>query len=101
MEIGVLNVRVARAIQADEQLKKRCFACQSPDHFIRDCLQAKNGRRPPAAKGASKKQPGLSEWKGKDSILYAHSARALQECSSEVKNMKGKKVVPCLNPDAF
>ena len=33
----VLNARVARAIQADEQLKKRCFACQSPDHFIRDC----------------------------------------------------------------
>ena len=50
----VLNARVARAIQADEQLKKHCFACQSPDHFIRDCPQAKNGRRPLQPRGPPK-----------------------------------------------
>ena len=50
----VLNARMARAIQADEQLKKCCFACQSPDHFIRDCPQTKNGRRPPQPRGPHK-----------------------------------------------
>ena len=49
-----LNARMAQAIQADEQLKKRCFSCQSPDHFIRDCPQAKYGQRPPAAEGPPK-----------------------------------------------
>ena len=55
----------------------------------------------PCSRGGLQKQPSLSEWKGKDSILYTHSARALQECSSEVKNTKGEKAVPCLNPDTF
>ena len=50
----VLNARVAQAIQADEQLKKHCFACQSPDHFIRDCPQAKNGQRPLQPRGPQK-----------------------------------------------
>ena len=50
----VLTGRVARAIQADEKLKQRCFACQSPDHFIRDCPQAKNGRRPQQPRGPQK-----------------------------------------------
>ena len=37
---------MARAIQVDEQQQKRCFICQSPDHFVRNCPQAKNVRRP-------------------------------------------------------
>ena len=46
-----LNMRVACAIQANEQLHKHCFACQSPDHFIRECPQAKNVKRPLKPKG--------------------------------------------------
>ena len=61
----VLNARVARAIQADEQLKKRCFACQSPDHFIRDCPQAKNGRRPLQLRGPPKNNPASVSGKEK------------------------------------
>ena len=37
-----LTIRMARAIQVDEQQQKRCFICQSPDHFVRNCPQAKN-----------------------------------------------------------
>ena len=37
-----LTIRMARAIQVDEQQQKRCFVCQSPDHFVRNCPQAKN-----------------------------------------------------------
>ena len=37
-----LTIRMAKAIQADEQQQKHCFICQSPDHFTRNCPQAKN-----------------------------------------------------------
>ena len=37
-----LMIRMARAIQADEQQQKHCFVCQSPNHFARNCPQAKN-----------------------------------------------------------
>ena len=37
-----LTIRMARAIQVDEQQQKHCFVCQSPDHFVRNCPQAKN-----------------------------------------------------------
>ena len=37
-----LMIRMAKAIQADEQQQKHCFICQSPDHFARNCPQAKN-----------------------------------------------------------
>ena len=36
-----LTIRMAKAIQADEQQQKHCFICQSPDHFARNCPQAK------------------------------------------------------------
>ena len=49
-----LNMRVACAIQADEQLRKCCFACHSPDHFIRECPQAKNVKWPLKPKGPHK-----------------------------------------------
>ena len=41
-----LTIRMARAIQVDEQQQKCCFICQSHDHFVRNCPQAKNVRRP-------------------------------------------------------
>ena len=37
-----LTIRMAKAIQADEQQQKHCFICQSPDYFARICPQAKN-----------------------------------------------------------
>ena len=52
-----LNVRMAQAIKADEAQRKKCFVCQSPDHFIRDCPVAKNGRRPLQLRGPSKNNP--------------------------------------------
>ena len=38
-----INVKMANTIQANEQFKKHCFECNSPDHFIKDCPQTKNG----------------------------------------------------------
>ena len=79
----VLNARVAQAIQADEQLKKRCFACQSPDHFIRDCPQAKNGQRPLQLSGPPKNN--LASVSGKEKTpssmptLPEHSKNAPQK----------------------
>ena len=52
-----LNVRMAQAIKADEAQQKKCFVCQSPDHFIRDCPVAKNGRRPLQLRGPPKNNP--------------------------------------------
>ena len=93
---------MANAIQANEQFKKCCFECNSPDHFIKDCPQAKNGQRPPKANGASRKSVSFSESKGKDSILYAHSARAAAQIKSggEVKGRKSKEIL-YLYPNPF
>ena len=49
-----LTIRMAKAIQADEQQQKCCFICQSPDHFARNCPQAKNVRRPLQPRGPAK-----------------------------------------------
>ena len=49
-----LMIRMARAIQADEQQQKHCFVCQSPNHFARNCPQAKNVRRPLQPRGPPK-----------------------------------------------
>ena len=49
-----LTIRMAKAIQADEQQQKCCFICQSPDHFARNCPQAKNVRRPLQLRGPPK-----------------------------------------------
>ena len=48
-----INVKMANTIQANEQFKKR-FECNSPDHFIKDCPQAKNGQRPQKPMGPHK-----------------------------------------------
>ena len=49
-----LTIRMAKAIQADEQQQKHCFICQSPNHFARNCPQAKNVRRPLQPRGPPK-----------------------------------------------
>ena len=49
-----LTIRMARAIQVDEQQQKHCFICHSPDHFVRNCPQAKNVRRPLQLRGPPK-----------------------------------------------
>ena len=49
-----LTIRITRAIQVDEQQQKRCFVCQSPNHFVRNCPQAKNVRRPLQLRGPPK-----------------------------------------------
>ena len=51
-----LMIRMVRAIQVDEQQQKHCFVCQSPDHFVRNCPQAKNVRRPLQLRGPPKQQ---------------------------------------------
>ena len=40
--------------QVDKQQQKHCFVCQSPDHFVRNCPQAKNVRRPLQQRGPPK-----------------------------------------------
>ena len=49
-----LTIRMARAIQVDEQQQKHCFVCQSPDHFVRNCPKAKTVRRPLQPRGPPK-----------------------------------------------
>ena len=49
-----LMIRMAKAIQADKRQQQCCYICQSPDHFARSCLQAKNVRRPLQLRGPPK-----------------------------------------------
>ena len=60
-----LNVRIACTIQGDEQLRKCCFACQSPDHFIRNCPQAKNVKGPLKLRGPPKNKSAPTAAKAK------------------------------------
>ena len=60
-----INVKMAYAIQANEQFKKHCFECNSPDHFIKDCPQAKNSQRPQKPMGPHKNQSASVSGKGK------------------------------------
>ena len=60
-----INVKMANAIQANEQFKKCCFECNSPDHFIKDCPQAKSSGRPQKLMGPHKNQSTSASGKGK------------------------------------
>ena len=97
-----INIKMANAIQANEHFKKRCFECNSPDYFIKDCPQAKNGQRPQKPMGPHKNQLASVNGKGKTPSLYAHSARAAAEMESGGE-MIGQKLkgAPYLNPDPF
>ena len=60
-----INVKMANAIKANKQFKKCCFECKSPDHFIKDCPQAKNGQRPQKPMGPHKNHSASVNGKGK------------------------------------
>ena len=60
-----INVKMANAIEANGQFKKCCFECNSPDHFIKDCPQAKNSRRLQKLIRPHKNQLALVSGKGK------------------------------------
>ena len=92
-----LTIRMARAIQVDEQQQKCCFVCQSPDHFVRNCPQAKNVRRPLQLRGPPKTTMAAKS-QSTGTNLSAHSAGFSFEGGSSVKRARG---MPCLNPDPF
>ena len=48
---GNLQIKMACTMQAQERQERRCFICQSPDHFMRDHYQGKNGKGPLQPKG--------------------------------------------------
>ena len=51
-----LMIRMARAIQADEQQQKCCFVCQSPKYFARNCPKQKMYEGPCSQGGLPKQQ---------------------------------------------
>ena len=60
----VLQMKMARAIQAHEQSTRRCFRCNFPDHLIKNCPE-KNEFGPPQLKGPQ--QNKLTQDRGKGS----------------------------------
>ena len=79
------NIKMANAIQANEQYKKCCFECNSPDHFIKDCPQAKNGRRPQKVMGPHKNQSASMSGKGKTPSSTHTQQGQQQKSNQEVK----------------
>ena len=77
-----INVKMANAIQANKQFKKCCFECNSPDHFIKDCLQAKNGGRPQKLMGPHKNHLASVNGKGKTPSSM-HTLQGQQQKSSQ------------------
>ena len=77
-----INVKIANAIQANKQFKKCCFECNSPDHFIKDCPKAKNGRRPQKPIGPHKNQSPSVNGKGK-TPSSTHTLQGQQQKSSQ------------------
>ena len=77
-----INVKMANAIQANKQFKKCCFECNSPDNFIKDCLQAKNGRRPQKPIGPHKNHSASVNGKGKNPSSM-HTPQGQQQKSSQ------------------
>ena len=77
-----INVKMANAIQANKQFKKLCFECNSPDHFIKDCPQAKNSQRPQKLMGPYKNQ--LASVNGKVKTPSSmHTLQGQQQKSSQ------------------
>ena len=77
-----INVKMANAIQANKQFKKHCFECNSPDHFIKDCPQAKNGQRPQKPMGPHKNHSASVNGKGK-TPSSTHTLQGQQQKSSQ------------------
>ena len=80
-----INVKMANAIQANEQFKKHCFKCNSPDHFFKDCPQAKNGRRPQKPMGPHKNQSASASGKVKTPSSTHTPQGQQQESNQEAK----------------
>ena len=88
-----LQVKMARAMWAQEVETRRCFTCNQPGHLQRDHWKYEEKMGPgPCSKGASPKQVGSRE-----GIAKTPSARLnhVPSKSSKVKR------APYLNPDAF
>ena len=95
-----INVKMVNAIQANKQFKKCCFECNSPDHFIKDCPQAKNGKRHHKPMRPHKNHLASVNGKGK-TPSSSHTLQGEQQKSSqEVKGRKSREI-PYLNPDPF
>ena len=89
-----LQVKMARAMWAQEMETRRCFTCNKPGHLQKDYwkYEEKNGTGPPTAKGASPKQVGSRVGK----------AKTLSARSNDIPSKPSKvKRAPYLNPDAF
>ena len=89
-----LQVKMARAMRAQEMETWRCFTCNKPGHLKRDHwkYEEKNGTGPLQPKGSPPKQVGSRVGEAK-----APSAR-----SNDVSSKPSKvKRAPYLNPDAF
>ena len=80
-----INVKMAIAIQANEQFKKCCFECNSPDHFIKDCPEAKNGWRPQKPMGPHKNQSASVSGKGKTPSSMPTQPGQQQKSNQEVQ----------------
>ena len=80
-----INVKMANAIQASEQFKKCFFKCNSPDHFIKDCPQAKNSQRPQKPMSPHKNQLASASGKGKTSSSMHTLQGQQQKSNQEVK----------------
>ena len=53
-ELPGFPARLAQAMEQAQKSTKNCFACDSPDHFIKDCPQLKGKYLNPKAGGAKK-----------------------------------------------
>ena len=51
---GNLQIKMARTMQAQERLDKKCFICQSGDHLMKDHYKEKMGWGPYSRRGLSK-----------------------------------------------
>ena len=100
-----LNVRMAQAIKADEAQRKKCFVCQSPDHFIRDCPVAKNGRRPLQPRGPPKNNlaPAAPQARASPSLPGAQMQAANPQLLNQTprENKKGNPTGDSFEPRPF
>ena len=90
----VLQVKMARAMRAQEVETQRCFTCNQLGHLQRDHwkYEEKKWEWVPAAEGASPKQVGSREGEGKN---VTGGLRIVSNKSPKMKR------APYLNPDAF
>ena len=90
----VLQVKMARAMRAQEVETRRCLTCNQPGHLQRNHwkYEEKKWERATAAEGASPKQVGSREGESKTPSGWP---RRVSNKSSKVKR------APYLNPDTF